>query len=349
MKPLQKVTIYDLAKELNTSASTVSRALQNHPRISEKMKKAVSELAEKMNYHPDPVAHHLRTGKGSVIGVIVPRIDRHFFASVIGGIESVAHAAGYSVLVSQSNERWEEEKNIVKTMLAKKIDGLAISLASETTDYKHFDAVISRGVPVVFFDRVPLDKRSSCVRIDNRTAAYNAVMHLIKQGCTRIVHLSGPQAISVYKDRQDGYVQALIDSDIRVDSSLIFENSITLATGEKAGEKILEMPVLPDAIFSAGDYSAMGVMHVLKKNGVKVPEDIAIVGFANEPFDSFVEPPLSSVDQVNKKMGETVAEVLLEEMSVEPENRKWVDKVLDSSLIIRESSIKKDNLSKKDI
>ncbi len=341
MNPLQKVTIYDLAKELNTSASTVSRALQNHPRISDKMKKAVLELAEKMNYHPDPIAHHLRTGKGSVIGVIVPRIDRHFFASVIGGIESVAHAAGYSVLVSQSNEHWEEEKNIVKTMLAKKIDGLAVSLASETIDYKHFDAAINRGVPVVFFDRVPLEKKSSCVRIDNRIAAYNAVRHLIDQGCTRIAHLAGPQTISVYKDRQEGYLQALKDAGISINPSLIYENSITLATGEKAGEKILELADRPDAIFCAGDYSAMGVMHVLRKNGVQIPEDVAIVGFANEPFDSFVDPPLSSVDQVNKKMGETVAEVLLEELSVDLEDREWADKVLQPSLIIRESSIKK--------
>lgn len=348
MNPIQKVTIYDLAKELNTSASTVSRALQNHPRISEKMKKAVMELAEKMNYHPDPVAHHLRTGKGSVIGVIVPRIDRHFFASVIGGIESVAHAAGYGVLVSQSNERWEDEKTIVKTMVAKKIDGLAVSLASETTDYKHFDAIINRGVPVVFFDRVPLDPKSSCVKIDNRAAAYDAVMHLIEQGCRRIAHLSGPPAISVYKDRREGYVQALSDSGIEIDASLIYENSITLATGEEAGRKILEMQHLPDAIFSAGDYSAMGAMYILKKNGIRIPKDIAIVGFANEPFDSFVDPPLSSVDQMNKKMGEAVAEVLLKEMAVNPENRTWVDKILEPALIVRESSLKKDNLLKKE-
>ncbi|WP_455496916.1 LacI family DNA-binding transcriptional regulator [Coprobacter sp.] len=348
MNPIQKITIYDLAKELNTSASTVSRALQNHPRISEKMKKAVQELAEKRNYHPDPVAHHLRTGKGSVIGVIVPRIDRHFFASVIGGIESVAHAAGYGVLVSQSNERWEDEKSIVKTMIAKKIDGLAVSLASETTDYKHFDSIISRGVPVVFFDRVPLTQKSSCVKIDNRSAAYDAVMHLVEQGCRRIVHLSGPQAISVYKDRQEGYEQALSDSGIKVDSSLIFENSITLVTGEAAGKEILNMTQLPDAIFSAGDYSAMGVMHVLKRNGIRIPEDVAIVGFANEPFDSFVDPPLTSVDQMNKKMGEAVAEVLLKEMAYDPENRIWENRILEPKLIIRESSLKKDNLLKKD-
>lgn len=337
---MRKVTIYDLARELNTSASTISRALQNHPRISDKMKTAVKELAAKMNYHPDPVAHHLRTGKGSVIGVIVPRIDRHFFASVIGGIEGVAHDAGYSVIISQSNERCEDEIAIVRAMAAKKIDGLAVSLALNTVDYAHFEAIISRGIPVVFFDRVPLRSLSSQVELDNCSAAYDATTHLLKQGCRRIVHLAGSQDISVYRQRQEGYRKALYDAGIAEDETLIIPDSITLVAGEEAGYKMLKMDPMPDAIFSAGDYSAMGAMHVLKKAGLRIPQDVAIVGFANEPFDSFVDPPLSSVDQMNREMGQSVAQLLLKEMSEKADERITENIVLQAHLMERESSQK---------
>lgn len=340
MSGIHKVTINDLAKELNTSASTVSRALQNHPRISAKMKAAVLELAKKMNYHPDPVAHHLRTGKGFVIGVIVPRIDRHFFASVIGGIESIAHENGYSVLVSQSNERYDDEKAIVKTMMSKKIDGLAVSLASETIDYKHFETAISAGIPVVFFDRVPLEPISSMVEVDNFQASYDAVQHLISQGCRRIAHLSGPMTLSVYRKRKEGYIKALEDAKIPVEDELILENSITLVTGEEAGLKILNMKNRPDGIFSAGDYSAIGVMHTLRNGGLRIPQDISVVGFANEPFDSFVDPPLTSVDQKNREMGKNVAELLLKKMNHESEMEHRECILLQPDLVKRESSLK---------
>ncbi|MCP9612129.1 LacI family DNA-binding transcriptional regulator [Coprobacter tertius] len=340
MGNLRKVTIYDLAKELNTSASTVSRALQNHPRISVKMKAAVLELAEKMNYHPDPVAHHLRTGKGLVLGVVVPRIDRHFFSSVIGGIESVAYANGYGVLVSQSNEKYEDEKSIVKTMMAKKIDGLAVSLASETIDYSHFENVMKNRIPLVFFDRVPLSHVSCTVEVDNFTAAYKVVCHLISQGCKRIAHLAGPLSISVYRQRYEGYLKALEDSGLKMMPELIIENSITLVTGEAAGIKILDMHVRPDGVFSAGDYSAIGLIHALKDGGLSVPEDIAVVGFANEPFDSFVDPPLSSVDQRNNEMGKNVAELLLSKIA-DPDNMHSIEHmVLDTNLVVRKSSLK---------
>lgn len=339
-----KVTIYDLAKELNITASTVSRALQDHPRVSEKTKQAVKALAKLRNYHPNPIATHLRTGKGKVLGIIVPRIDRHFFASVIGGIESVAHEAGYSVLISQSNEKYEDEKSIVRSMITKRIDGIAVSLAAETTDYAHFQSLIDRGIPVLFFDRVPAIPIASTVQVDNHQVAYETVMHLIKQGCRRIAHLAGPQTITSYRQRTEGYLDALRDAQMEVVPELIFDNCITMATGEEAAQKILAMPQRPDGVFSSGDYSAITVMNTLKEHGLSIPNDVAVVGFANEVFDAFVSPPLSSVDLKNRMMGESVANLLIKEMTLESEDnstREYEHIVLQSEIIKRASSVRK--------
>ena len=334
-----KITIYDLAKELGTTASTVSRALQNHPRISSKTREAVLALAKKHNYHIDPVAQHLRTGKGSVIGVIVPRIDRHFFATVIGGIENVAHEKGYSVIVSQSHERYEDEKAIVRLMASKKVDGLAVSLASATEDIRHFEGFLSGRTPVVFFDRVPNDTSVCRVQVDNFEAVYRSVQHLLEQGCRRIAHFAGPQNLSVYTQRREGYLKALSDARLPILPELIFENTITSTAGEEAGEAIFQMINRPDGIVSAGDYSAVGAMHVLRSRGVVIPDDIAIVGFANEPFNAYIEPALSSVDQATLTMGNEVARLLLELMDTPQEERVAKQIILATQLIERRSSL----------
>ena len=336
-----KITIYDLAKELNTTASTVSRAFINHPRISMKMKERVWALAKEKDFYPDSVASQLRTGKGSVIGVIVPRISRQFFSSVIESIENVANKAGYSILVAQSHEKWQTEKSIVRTMLAKKVDGFAISLAADTVDYKHLHSIINKGVPVVFFDRVPLVWQVNNVRLDDYQGAYDAVKHLIEQGCHRIAHLAGPQGISVYQQRQAGYLQALREADLPCPDELIFPNTITMKAGIEATKKIIAMSDRPDAIFSAGDYSAMGAIKVLKNNNIRIPDEIAVMGFANEPFDEFVDPPLSSVDQRDTEMGQQVAEMLLKEMGTIVTERQPHEIILEPHLIIRKSSLKK--------
>lgn len=337
MNENKKVTLQDLAKRLHTTPATVSRALQDHPRIGKEMKKAVMELAGQMNYHPDPIAHHLRTGRGSVIGVIVPRIDRNFFASVIGGIERVAGLAGYSVIISQSNELYENEKAAVKAMLAKKVDALAVSLAAETIDYSHFEPFFSKNIPLVFFDRIPEHLNVNKIQVNNYQAAYQSVVHLIEQGCRTIVHLAGPQSLNVYRDRLNGYKQALIDNNLPLSSSSVKE-AITLETGRQVAEEMLREENMPDGIFSAGDFSAMGVMHTLRQAGILIPEQVAVVGFANEPFCDFVEPSLSSVNQLVLPIGETVASLLLREMDEGIENRTIQTIELTADLVIRKSS-----------
>jgi len=335
-----KVTIYDLAKALNTTASTVSRALQNHPRISKKMKTQVMELAEKLHFEPDPVALHLRTGKSSVIAVIVPRISRNFFAAAIAGIEQVAYENGYSVIFSQSNESYETEKSIIKTLLTKKVDAIAVSLSAETTDYSHFLPFINKGTPIVFFDRVPDGLNVSKVEVDNYQAAYQAVEHLIKQGCKRIYHLAGPLSLSVYRNRMNGYLDALKEYNIVPQENWIYHNGITLETGTEAANAIIAAGELPDAILAAGDFSAMGVLLAFKKAGISIPQQVALVGFANELFDVFVDPELTSVNLFSHELGETSARLLIEQLNQSPEERLIQHIQFPPELIIRSSSIK---------
>ena len=335
------ITIYDLAKELSTTASTVSRAFQDHPRISRKMKEKVWSLAKERGFQPNLAASQLRTGKGRVIGVIVPRIGRSFFSLLIESIENVVNEAGYSVLVAQSHELWEKEKQVLQAMM-QKVDGLAISLAADTIDYQHFDQAIEKGMPIVFFDRIPLFRHVNSVRIDDYAGAYDAVKHMIDRGCKRIAHLAGPQGISVYQQRQMGYVQALKEAGIPISEQLVYQCGITLEAGTKAAEQILSLPLdeRPDAVFSSSDNSAMGLFKSLKNNNIKIPEDIAVVGFGNELFDEFVDPMLSSVDQRNVEMGIEVAKMLLEQMNLPIADRKVKDIVLKPQLIVRKSSEK---------
>lgn len=341
MIPKEKITIYDLAKQLNTTASTVSRALKDHPRISKKMKQAVNELAEKLNYQPDAIAHHLRTGKGLVLGVIVPRIDRHFFASVIGGIQHVAQQAGYSVIISQSNELYEKEREAVKAMANKKIDGLAISIAAETTDYKHLQQLMDRGIPVVFFDRIPNLEAIDSVSNDNFQIGYEAVEHLVQQGCKRIAHFSGPLSLLAYQQRLAGYKKALEHFKIPFREEYVITDSITMQTGIAATEKLLAMPERPDAIFSAGDYSAITAMDTIKNHELMIPQDIAVVGVANEPFVNYLDPALSSFDLSNKKLGEQTAELLLNRLNDKALGAEHQHIEVKRELVIRASSLKK--------
>lgn len=336
----QNVTIHDIARELNTTASTVSRALQDHPRISKGMKKAVLDLAQKLNYQPNSIASSLRRGKGNTIGIIVPYINRYFFSSVIRGIEDVASKAGYNVLICQSYDSYEREKTIVETLINGKVDGFVASLGSETFDLKHFQLVQNKGLPLIFFDRVPVGMEVNKVEIDDFAGAYMAVEHLINQGCKRIAHFCGPRHVSIYHNRFEGYKAALQKHNLAFDGSLIFDKAVTRETGEQASVAISQMKPMPDAIFSAGDFSAMGAILKFKELGLRVPQDIAVVGFANEPFDEMIEPRLSSVDQHSIEIGHHVANMFLEEAKDAQSITRQKRIVLQPKLLVRESSLK---------
>ena len=343
MSGLKRITIHDIARSLGVSASTVSRALQNSSRISPSVRKAVRAEAERLNYLPNSVASQLRTGKGKSLGVIVPRIDRHFFASVIGGIERVAMEAGYMPVICQSDESFEKEKAAVEALIRKKIDGIAVSLASGTHDTQHFDRLRAAGIPVVFFDRVPLQVRSSCVTTNDFQGAYRTVLHLIDQGCTRIAHFAGPLHISVYKNRYEGYCAALVDRGLTPDPELLMSNAITFETGERAAHALCGLREPPDGLFSSGDFAALAALQVFKKAQIAVPGRICVAGFANELFDAYIEPALTSVDQQSRRMGEEVAKRLIAEM-LDPLDGPGISVVLEPELIVRSSSLRNRNL-----
>jgi LacI family transcriptional regulator len=341
MASRKKYTISDIARELNTTSSTISRALQDSPRISLKMRKAAQELARLHNYEPDFRASSLRKGNSKIIGILVPKIDRHFFATVLSGIDEVAAPSGYSVLICQSFESFEKEQQLVKNLMHGRVDGIISSISIETTDYSHFEQVISKGLPLVFFDRVCEPLRASKVMIDDYQGACMALEHLIENGCRDIAHFSGPQHINIYRDRTRGYFDTLNKYGLVANDQLIFKEAITRDAGCEAMKQMLRMKELPDAVFSSGDYSALGAILCAKEAGIIIPDEMAFTGFANEPWDSFFDPPLTSVDQHAFEIGKQAATLLLQQ--IESTDSIFVPRtlVLSPELIIRKSSIRK--------
>jgi LacI family transcriptional regulator len=339
----EKSTIHDIAKKLNITASTVSRALKDHPRISQTTKQAVQIAAKKLNYQPNNIAAALRNGRSNIIGVIVPTIDRSFFSSVVRGIEEVAHTKNYNVMICQSHDSYVKEVATIEALLNSRVDGVILSICKETEKFDHFDKIIAKGIPLIFFDRGNDELEVSQVVINDYLGAYNAVEHLIKQGCKRIAHFTSSRKnkIGIYKERLRGYIEAIKANDLPYDESLIIESELQLDDGRNGMLELLKLDVIPDAVFSASAYGAMGAMQVLKEKKIKIPEQVALVGFSNEAFMSFTEPALSTVEQHSMRMGNSAAEIFLEEIA--SKNKKFIPQkvVLKPELIVRGSSLKK--------
>ncbi len=334
----KKSTIHDIARALGVTASTVSRALNNNPRISEEMRRQVREVAARLGYEPNHIASALRRGHTDIIGVIVPTANRSFFANVVRGVQAIAQTAGYNVIICQSNDSSTEEANIIDALLRLRVDGIIASIARETRQFVHFRKVRQKGIPLVLFDRVNEDIGASTVVIDDQLGAYQATQHLVQQGYRRIGHFAGPQHLNIYKYRLRGYTDALEVAGMAVDGRLICTGNLDVADGRRYMESLLALSEPPDAIFSASDYAAVGAMQVLKERGISVPQDFGIVGFANELFTSFTDPGLSTVDQHSERMGEFAARLFLEEIESGAEAFLPHKTVLTPTLIVRGSS-----------
>ncbi|GCC50065.1 LacI family transcriptional regulator [Chryseotalea sanaruensis] len=334
-----KSTIHDIARKLNITASTVSRALNDNPRISEATKKAVQQAARKLNYQPNHIAAALRNGRSNILGIIVPTIDRGFFSSVVRGIEEIANNSRYNVMICQSNDNYEKEVATVEALLSARVDGIIASYAKETTDFTHFLKAKEKGIPVILFDRSNSALEVSHVLIDDYLGAYKATEHLINQGCKHIAHFTNTRKISIYKERLRGYKEALQANGMVFDESMVVESNLQLADGKTSMEKLFKAKKKPDAIFSASDYSAMGALQYLKEKGIDVPNEIKIVGFSNEAFTHLTEPTLSTVEQHSLRIGNAAAEIFLEE--VKSGDKKFIPQtvVLKPELIVRESSV----------
>ncbi|WP_350287263.1 LacI family DNA-binding transcriptional regulator [uncultured Croceitalea sp.] len=336
----KKTTIHDIAQKLNVTASTVSRALNENPRISENTRKAVLKAAKELNYEPNQIASALRSGRTQLIGMLVPNINRAFFSSIIRGVEEVANSLDYRVIVSQSSEIFENEESAVKAFLNVRVDGIIASIGKNTENFDHYKQVLDRGLPLVLFDRTTADLQTSQVVIDDYQGGYLATSHLIAQGCTRIAHFTMERKIDIYKERYRGYTNALLDHNIKPDENLLFSGNLQLEDGREHTLALLQKNQEFDAIFSASDYAAMGAMQVLKEKGLKIPDDVALVGFLNEPFTSFTDPPLTSVNQFPIEMGHTAANLFFD--ALHAGKKKVVPKktVLQPELIVRASSLK---------
>lgn len=337
----EKTTIHDIAEKLNITASTVSRALKDHPRISEATKKAVLKAAQKLNYQPNHIAAALRNGRSNIIGIIVPTADRSFFSSVVRGIEEIANKSSYNVMICQTYDQYEKEVATVEALMNARVDGIIASIAKETENFDHYRKLKEKGIPLILFDRSNDELEVSNVIIDDYLGAYKVVEHLIQQGCTRIAHFTSVKKVSIYRERFRGYREALEAYKIPFDESLVIESNLQLEDGRESMEKLLKLSKRPDGVFSSSDYGAMGALQVMKEKGIKVPKEIAIVGFSNESFTSFSEPTLTTVDQHSMRMGNAAAEIFLEQIS--NGNKVFIPKktVLKPDLIIRNSSLKK--------
>ncbi|HYC84652.1 MAG TPA: LacI family DNA-binding transcriptional regulator [Chryseosolibacter sp.] len=341
----ERPTIHDIARKLKITASTVSRALNDHPRISDVTKKAVRKTAMKLNYQPNHIAAALRNGKSQVLGVIVPTVDRTFFASVVRGVEEIANKSRYNVMICQTYDDSEKEIATVEALLNARVDGIIVSYAKQTVSFEHFQKVKEKGIPLIMFDRANDALNVSQVVIDDFLGAYEATTHLIAQGCQRIAHFTSRSRLSIYRERLRGYKEALTDHGLVYYEDLVLESNLLLEDGRFCMEQLMQKKLMPDAIFSASAHGAMGAMQLLIENGIRVPDQVAVVAFSNEPFTEFSEPALTTVDQHSIRMGNAVAEIFLDEIS--GGHKKFVPQkiVLKPELIIRKSSLRKSGRS----
>lgn len=338
MSKKEKTTIHDIASQLGITASTVSRALNNHPRISAKTKDMVLKVAKEINYKPNSIAVALRNGKSRLLGIIVPTVNRDFFSSVVRGIEESANKLGYKVIITQSYDIYEREVQTIHALLDARVDGILVSLGKGTQNIDHFKSVIQKGIPLVFFDRVATDIPVSQVVIDDYLAAYQVTEHLINQGYSRIAHFNSPMNINIFKERFRGYRNALENYGMHFHPELVIESNLQLEDGRQGVRKLMENGISFDAIFSASDYSIVGALQELKKHGFNVPFDVGLAGFGNEPFTAFTEPSLTTVNQVSIPMGQAVAKLFFELLDKGERNTQAQKIVLRAQPVYRGSS-----------
>jgi len=334
-----RVTIKDLAKRMNLSVSTISRALHNHPSIGEKTTREVWKLAKQLGYFPNSVASNLRKRKTNMIGVIVPRIDITFHSHVISGVEEVAYRMGYNVTIYQSRDSFEREVAITSILQTNMVAGIIACLALETRDCSHFTRFNSLKVPLVFYDRVSNELEASKVIIDDFDAAFRMTQHLIDTGCRRIAHIAGPLSASIFSARLEGYKNALQKSNLPFDQSLVCcSNDLSYEEGARCTRRLIKLSPAPDGLFCANDYTAIGAIQVIKKAGLRIPEDLAVAGFSNYPVSTIIGPALTTIDDRAVEMGKTAARMLIRQIEERDVNIASETIVIRTDLIVRDST-----------
>jgi len=333
-------TITEIAAALNITPATVSRALSDHPEIAAKTKKKVKEYASRIGYQPNKIASSLRSGKTKLIGVLIPTAEHVFFGSVIHGISNIASKNGYDVIIYQSNETQQLEKNGIEAFLNARVDGILASIAKGTTDFSHFKSVSERNVPIAFFDRINDSLGISSILINDYKGAYLATEALIHRGYQRIAHISGPLHIQTFAERVRGYQEALRKNGMAINDQYFFEGNISIESGREGVGYFLDLPDAPDAIVAVEDFTALGAIKELKERNIRVPEDFGIFGFSNDLFGEHISPSLSTVDQQAVIMGTKAFELIHQLIGEESGSFGVVQIVLDPIIIERDSSKK---------
>ncbi|GAA4395599.1 LacI family DNA-binding transcriptional regulator [Nibrella viscosa] len=336
----KEITIYDIARELNLSPATVSRALNDHPAINSNTKILITGKAQEMGYQSNRFASNLRRQRTNTIGVIVPRLDSYFMSTVLAGMEKVANQANYNLLISQSFESVRKEMANAKTMFNSRVDGLLVSLASDTENLEHFNTFFRKGLPIILFDRVMPQKNCTNVVIDNVKAGYEATAHLLEQGCRRVMHVTGDIRRNVYADRLRGYKLALLDQGLTQTDDLLRFTNLTRQDGIEVAADISRMALPPDGLFVANDLCAVSCISALKKHGFAVPGDMAVVGFNNDPYSLVIEPNLTTIDYPGQEMGEIATQSLINYLNGLLRIGTTNTIVLHHELIVRESTQK---------
>ena len=335
-----QATIIDIARELGVSNSTVSRALHGHADISPTTRKAILEKAQELDYQPNQLAHSLVKSRTNTVGIIVPEFLTQFFPNVIVGAQKVLRQAGYHLIIMQSDESYETEVGNTRALLANRVDGLLASMSHETNNYDHFRAFEKRDVPVVYFNRVSDELGRAKVVVNDYRGAYDAVEHLIRNGYRRIAHLGGPTNLLISQERLRGYRDALQKNGLKIIPELIIHSDLTVQKARIYAQYFLEMALPPDAIFAVNDPTAIEIIMLARAKGLRIPEDLGVVGFSDDSIAAHIGNGLTTVKQPTTQIGETAARMLLRLMQGEEEIQQPETVVLDAELIVRGSSVR---------
>jgi DNA-binding LacI/PurR family transcriptional regulator len=334
----RQVTVKDIARRLRLHYTTVSKALRDHPDISSNTKHRVLSLAEELDYHPNSIAKSLKRQTTSTLGVIVPSIKNDFFSAVISGIEEVAYGREFNTVVCQSNESADREAIHVDTMISNRVAGVLVSVAQTTQAAAHFKTLQRQGIPLVFFDRVCDDIEAGQVVVDDYEGARQVVHHLLQSGYRNIAHAAGTENTSVARQRCQGYLDALAENGIPADPELITRGGLEEKDGVAALQQLLSRARMPQAIFAVNDPVAVGVYTEAKRRGLKIPRDIALVGFGDNRLSSYLDPPLTTVKQSPYELGKAAAEMLLRKIEHPARNAGTEVEVIKTELIVRNST-----------
>lgn len=338
----KRITIYDIAKEMGISASYVSRALNDHPSISPKVRESVKEKARELNYKHNSQAANLRQGSSKTIGVIVPHINQYFFSEAIAGIEEVCFANNHSLIICQSHESFKQECKAIDTLIHQNVDCILISISAETRSPEYLQTIKDHNIELIQFDRYREEVKSCKVLNDNKEVTYKVSKILLEQGYRKIAFMGGPSHLATFNLRKEGFLQALAEHDLSVPDHFIIESALAREQAMTVARELLALKDRPDAFLSVSDHLSLGVLQAAESMGIAVPSELGLFGFANEFFSSIVKPSLSSVDQRSKEVGKRAAQIYFERLVHKKTARLEVqEEIITSNLLIRESAQRK--------